>query len=189
MDITLSILGLSRWNINWNVKNSYSYQTTKIRFNLQFLRSPDAAFGDLIWWWFNWKCKFSRRWMSHITNFLKYYYFWDGESIDNVTLRLWKFSDFCSRHTVGVKGDDIMFHILVSTFLHLPVMFLSTESFWTTNCTIDHGPPPYQIHILNWGNQRECFRLDWICLTTTHVLQDILAVLHKLMCLRVVFIL
>ena len=31
--------------------------------------------------------------------------------------------------------------------------------------------------------------LDWICLTTTHVLQDILAVLHKEMCLRVAFIL
>ena len=28
-------------------------------------------------------------------------------------LRLWKFSDFCSRHTVGGLGDDIMFHILV----------------------------------------------------------------------------
>ena len=30
-----------------------------------------------------------------------------------MTLRLWKFSDFCSRHTVGVTGDDIMFHFLV----------------------------------------------------------------------------
>ena len=28
--------------------------------------------------------------------------------------------------------------------------------------------------------------LDWICLTTTHVLQDILAVLHKWMGLRIV---
>ena len=26
--------------------------------------------------------------------------------------------------------------------------------------------------------------LDWVCLTTTHVLQDILAVLHRLMCLK-----
>ena len=25
----------------------------------------------------------------------------------------WKLSNFCSRHTVGVAGDDIMFHILV----------------------------------------------------------------------------
>ena len=31
--------------------------------------------------------------------------------------------------------------------------------------------------------------LDWICLTTTHVLQDILAVLHKWMCLKIAFIL
>ena len=48
-----------------------------------------------------------------MANYLKYNYFWDCDSIDNVTLRLWKFSDFCSRHTVGVAGDDIMFHILV----------------------------------------------------------------------------
>ena len=160
MAITLSILGLSRWNRNWNIKYSYSYQATKIRFHFQFLRSPDAAFGGLTWWLFNWKCKFSRRLISNITNYLKYNYFWDGDGIDNVTLRLWKFSDFCSRHSVGVEGDDIMFHILVSTFIHLPVMFLSTKMFWTTNCTIDHGPPLYQIRILNWGYQRECSMLS-----------------------------
>ena len=45
--------------------------------------------------------------------YLKYNYFLDCDGIDNVTLRLWKFSDFCSRHTVGVAGDDIMFHILI----------------------------------------------------------------------------
>ena len=41
------------------------------------------------------------------------HFFLDCDGIDNVTLRLWKLSDFCSRHTVGVAGDDIMFHILV----------------------------------------------------------------------------
>ena len=51
--------------------------------------------------------------ISNIANYLKYNYFWDSDGIDNVTLRLWKFSDFCSRHIVGVAGDDIMFHILV----------------------------------------------------------------------------
>ena len=51
--------------------------------------------------------------ISNIANYLKYSYFIDCDGIDNVTLRLWKFSDFCSRHTVGVAGDDIMFHILV----------------------------------------------------------------------------
>ena len=53
--------------------------------------------------------------------YLKYNYFLDCDGIDNGTLRLWKFSDFCSRHTVGVAGDDIMFHILVfyaSAFRH-----------------------------------------------------------------------
>ena len=52
--------------------------------------------------------------ISNIANYLKYNYFWDCDGIENVTLRLWKFSDFCSRHIVGVAGDDIMFHILVS---------------------------------------------------------------------------
>ena len=51
--------------------------------------------------------------ISNIANYLKYNYFLDCYGIDNVTLRLWKLSDFCSRHTVGVAGDDIMFHILV----------------------------------------------------------------------------
>ena len=50
---------------------------------------------------------------KQIANYLKYTYFLDCDGIDNVTLRLWTFSDFCSRHTVGVAGDDIMFHILV----------------------------------------------------------------------------
>ena len=93
--------------------HSYVATAIKIRFHFQFLRLPDAAFGGLIGWLFNWKCKFSCRIMSNIANYLKYNYFWDGEGIDNVTLRLWKFSDFCSRHTVDVAGDDIMFHILV----------------------------------------------------------------------------
>ena len=52
----------------------------------------------------------------NITNYLKYSSFWDCDGIDNVTLRLWKFSDFFSRHTVGVVGDDIIFHILVRTW-------------------------------------------------------------------------
>ena len=84
---------------------------TKIRFHFQFLRSPDAPFGGLIGWLFNWTCKFCCRMINNMANYLKYNYFRDGDGIDNFTLR--KFSDFCSRHTVGVAGDDIMFHILV----------------------------------------------------------------------------
>ena len=117
----MSILGLSRWNKNWNVRNSYSYVATasKIRFHFQFPRSPDAEFGGLIGWLFNWKCKFSCRIICKIANYLKYNYFWDGDGIENVTSRLWKFSYFCSRHTVGVAGGDIMFHILVWYVIHL----------------------------------------------------------------------
>ena len=62
--------------------------------------------------------------ISNIANYLKYNYFLDCDGIDNVTLRLWKFSDFCSRHTVGVAGDGIMFHILV--FLYFLFLFLSS---------------------------------------------------------------
>ena len=54
--------------------------------------------------------------ISNIANYLKYNYFWGCDGIDNVTLRLCKFSDFCSRHIVGVAGDDIMFHILVHIY-------------------------------------------------------------------------
>ena len=88
-------------------------QQSKIWFNFQFPRSPDAAFRCLIGRLSNWKCRFSCRIISNITNYLKHNYFRDGDSIDNVTLRLWKISDFWSRHTVGVAGNDIMFHILV----------------------------------------------------------------------------
>ena len=113
--ITLSILALSRWNKNWNARNSYSYVaiSTQIGFQFQFPRSPDAEFGGLIGCLFSWDCKFSCRIISNIANYFKYNYFWDGDGIDDVILRLWKFSDFCSRHTGGVAGDDIMFHILV----------------------------------------------------------------------------
>ena len=69
--------------------------------------------GGLIGWLFNWKCKFSCRISSNIANYLKYNFLCDGDGISNVMLRLWIFSDFCSRHIVGVAGDDIMFHILV----------------------------------------------------------------------------
>ena len=93
----------------------YRYVATanKIRFHFQFPRSPDAEFGGLIGWLFNWKCKLSCRIISKIANYLKYNNFGDGDGIENVTSRLWKFSYFCSRRTVGVADDDIMFHILV----------------------------------------------------------------------------
>ena len=73
-----------------------------------------STVSGLFGWLFNWKLrKFSCRMISNIANYLKYNYFLDGDGIDNATLWLWKFSDFCSRCTVGVVGDDIMFHILV----------------------------------------------------------------------------
>ena len=51
-------------------------------------------------------------------------FFGDGDGIDNVTLWLWKFSDFCPWQTVAVAGDDTMYHILVCDML-LEVQFLA----------------------------------------------------------------
>ena len=45
--------------------------------------------------------------------YVKYNSFCDDDGINDVTLWLWKFSDFSWRHTVGITGDDIMYHILV----------------------------------------------------------------------------
>ena len=55
--------------------------------------------------------------------------------IDNVTLRFWKFSEFCPRHTVGVVGDDIMYHILVELSGYITQKihtrwFIAMMTFW-----------------------------------------------------------
>ena len=46
-------------------------------------------------------------------NYVKCDYFCDYYGIDNVTVRIWKFSDFSSGQTVGTAGDGILYHILV----------------------------------------------------------------------------
>ena len=51
--------------------------------------------------------------ITNITNYIKYTYFCDDDGIDDVTMRLWKLSDFNSRHTVVIADNDIMYHILV----------------------------------------------------------------------------
>ena len=100
---------------------------TKIRFHFQFPWSTDAAFGGHNGWLLNWKCKFSFRMISNIANYVKYNYFLDGDGIDNVPLRLRKFSDVCSRHTVGVAGNDIVYHILVSINNHSEMQLMFNE--------------------------------------------------------------
>ena len=62
-------------------------------------------------------------------------FFLDGGGIDNVTLRFWRVSDFCSRHTVGVASDDIMFHILVFVVIVLYLnkrLTIETPVIWDT---------------------------------------------------------
>ena len=92
--------------------------------------------------------------ISNIANYLKYndYYFWDSDGIDNVTLRLWKFSDFCSTHTVGVAGDAIMFHILVCVCVWQKGVFMQSFKYPTPMLiycfklcedNLDHKTQPY----------------------------------------------
>ena len=94
--------------------------------------------------------------ISKIANYLKYNYFWDGDVIENVTSRLWKFSYFCSRHTVGVAGDDIMFHILV------PIKFAGMKKIdrvltghnlsWNFNFTFNPLQQNLKIKFQIWSN-------------------------------------
>ena len=95
-------------------KCSYVATATNIRFHFQFPRPPGAAFGG--GWLLNRKFKFGCRIICNIANYVECNYFLDDDGIDNVTLRLWKFSEFGSRHIVGVAGDDIMYHILVTIY-------------------------------------------------------------------------
>ena len=66
-------LGIIKMNKNWKVKNSYGYvvTATKIRFQFQFTRSPDAVFGGHIIWLLNWKFKCGWGRISNIANYVK----------------------------------------------------------------------------------------------------------------------
>ena len=88
-------------------------QQTRFGFTFSFQDRLIPHLVALLDGFFNWKCKFSCRIISKMANYLKYNYAWYGDGIENVTSRLLKFSYFCSRHTVCVAGDDIMFHIRV----------------------------------------------------------------------------
>ena len=119
--MTLKINGCNSINLqiikrkqNWNVGNSYGFvaTATKIRFHFWFPRSPNVAFGGHIGWLLNWKYEFGWKIIISSANYVNYNYFCD-DGIAKVTLRLWEFSDFSSRHTVGITDDVIMYHILV----------------------------------------------------------------------------
>ena len=86
--------------------------------------------------------------ISNIANYLKYNYFWDCDGIDNVVLRLSKFSDFCSRHIVGVAGYDIMFHILVCFFTFFSL------AYDVQNVVISAG---FYVNLLLIGSQCNTF--------------------------------
>ena len=86
--------------------------------------------------------------ISNIANYLKYNYFLDCDGIDNVTLR--KISDFCSRHTVGVAGDDIMFNILVVWTVVFRVVF-----YWVMSCC-QHSGFYFTTRAKTWLNHTSC---------------------------------
>ena len=69
--LILSIVGLSRWNNNLNVRNSHSYfaMATKIRFHFHFPRPPDFAFSG--GWLLNLKFKFGCRMISNLAKIIK----------------------------------------------------------------------------------------------------------------------
>ena len=79
-----------KWNNNWHVRNCHSYvvTATKIRFQFQFPRPPDAPFGGE--WLLNCEFKFGCRRISNIANHVKCNYFWDDDGVENVTLWLGK---------------------------------------------------------------------------------------------------
>ena len=62
--------------------------------------------------------KFGRKILINKAKHVKYNYFLDDNFIDNVTLPLWKFSEFKSRQTVGIAGDfhtPVIFHYFIYT--------------------------------------------------------------------------
>ena len=79
---------------------------TKVRFHFWFLRSSATAFDHHFGWL--WNC--------------------DDNFINNITLRLWKWSDFSTRRTVGIAGDDIM-----------PTFWLVLQLIWN-----QHTHKPYE---------------------------------------------
>ena len=113
---------------------------------------PDATFCGLFGWLFNWKSKFSCRIISNIANYLKYNYFWESDGIDNVTLQLWKFSDFysgqCRRRGWWYHNPHISFSHLFVTLVQCILHILHDKWFelfsfveqYSSKCFFPLGP-------------------------------------------------
>ena len=65
--------------------------------------------------------------ISNIANYLKCNYFWDCDGILNVTLCLWKFSDFCSRHC---RRRGWWYHVPHSSFALYLIWLLHKFDPW-----------------------------------------------------------
>ena len=94
--------------------------------------------------------------ISNIANYFKYNYFLYCDGIDNVTLRLWKFSDSYSRHTVGAAGDDIMFHILVKNVV---ISYIKEYRGTTLRPPCDVMDDVIIMKILFWHNLGRSFHI------------------------------
>ena len=95
------------------VLNSFGYVATKIQFHFWFPSSPDVALSGHIGRLLNWKFEFGWRIIINVANYINYKYIYDDVGIGNITLWLWTFLDFSSRHTVDIASDIVMYHILV----------------------------------------------------------------------------
>ena len=85
-----------------------------IQFHFQFPRSPDAAFGGLIECLFNCKCRFSCRIISNILQIVSNTIIFEMVIASIMSCCDFENSQISAQDTVGMGGDDIMFHILVT---------------------------------------------------------------------------
>ena len=91
------------------------------------------------------------------------------------TLWLWKFSDFCSGHTVGVAGDDIMFHILV----YITVVYYSHMWHWSKHTYYFANTSPWRTNSMS--EIPRVLALGWKILTWEHRLGTLSpsSILHR----------
>ena len=115
--------GPTRHAYAWQIGPFWQDMVINIRFHFQFGRSLETTFGGHIKWLQ--KRVLIYRIRINIANYVKYKYFCDDDIIDDITVPLWKFSDLCSRQTVGNAGDDIIYHILALHVSDLSMMLPS----------------------------------------------------------------
>ena len=136
------MLGLSRWNENWNVRNSNSYVATANHdsVSLSVSKITRCRIWRPIGWLFNWKCKLSCRIISNLANYLKFNFLrlWRHRKCHVATLKI---SQICSQDTL--LASRVM--ISCSTF-YLYHIFDYLTNFWSPY--LSYGDPHWSISII-----------------------------------------